>query len=228
MDGHNRYKICKAHKIAFETVQRELTDRDAVKAQAQQRMLAGRGDPKEKLPEGQTARRQSRDELGAMAGVSGKTYEHAAQVLDEAPAPIANAMLKGELSISAAHKLTKMPAELQTKIAERIEGGESPKKVVSEVKTHARKSKAEQAKADAEYANVPPNTEMLQPPIDEQSAPELSITPENEEGTGATVEPTPLSTQPTNTSQFLTDEVCVKDSYENYEEEESYATEDTG
>ena len=41
---------------------------DAVKAQAEQRMLAGKADPKVILPEGQKSRKQSRDELGTLAG----------------------------------------------------------------------------------------------------------------------------------------------------------------
>ena len=52
---------------------RENFAEDAIKAQAEQRMLAGKADPVEKFPQGT----KSRDELGAMAGVSGKTYEHA-------------------------------------------------------------------------------------------------------------------------------------------------------
>ena len=40
---------------------------EAVKAQAEQRMLAGKADPKVILPEGQKSRKQSRDELGTLA-----------------------------------------------------------------------------------------------------------------------------------------------------------------
>lgn len=47
----------------------------AVKAQAEQRMLAGKADPMVNLSKG-----TSRDTLGAMAGVSGKTYEHTDKV----------------------------------------------------------------------------------------------------------------------------------------------------
>ncbi len=82
IDGHHRFKICKKHKIAFQTVQKEFASRDevilwmiqnqlgrrnlsefqrieivrkyeeAVKAHAEQRMLAGKADPKVNLPEG--------------------------------------------------------------------------------------------------------------------------------------------------------------------------------
>ena len=34
------------------------------------------------------------DELGAMAGVSGKTYEHAAAVIESAPAPVVDAAIR--------------------------------------------------------------------------------------------------------------------------------------
>lgn len=75
IDGHHRYKICKAHNIDFHTIQMEFSSKDdvilwmiqnqlgrrnlsdlqrveivrkyeeAVKAQAEQRMLAGKADP---------------------------------------------------------------------------------------------------------------------------------------------------------------------------------------
>ena len=71
---------------------------DAVKAQAEQRMLAGKTDPMEKFPQGTT-----RDTLGAMAGVSGKTYEHATAVLDEAPDEVIEAVRNGDISINKAY-----------------------------------------------------------------------------------------------------------------------------
>ena len=137
IDGHNRYRICKEHSIAFQTVQRDFADRDAVKlwimqnqlsrrnlndfqrieivrkcedavkAQAEQRMLAGKSDPKEKLPEGQKSGKQSRDTLGAMAGVSGKTYEHATAVLDNAPEEVIQAVRNGDISINKAYQHVK-------------------------------------------------------------------------------------------------------------------------
>ena len=74
------------------------------------------------------------EELGAMAGVSHKTYEHAVAVLDKAPASVVEATRKKELSINAAYEVTKLPAEKQTEISERIEKGETPRRVVAEVK----------------------------------------------------------------------------------------------
>ena len=160
VDGHNRYRICRAHKIPYRIERKEFTGRnavqlwmlrnqlarrnltdlqrieivrkceDAVKAQAEKRMLAGKADPMEKYPKGRT----SRDELGAMAGVSGKTYEHATTVLDNAPASVIEATRKSELSINTAYEVTKLPKDKQTEISERIEKGENPRKAVAEVK----------------------------------------------------------------------------------------------
>lgn len=58
---------------------------NAVKAQAEKRMLAGKSAPMEKFPQG-----TSRDTLGEMAGVSGKTYEHATTIIDKAPEAVTN------------------------------------------------------------------------------------------------------------------------------------------
>ena len=109
---------------------RENFAEDAIKAQAEQRMLAGKADPVEKFPQGT----KSRDKLGAMAGVSGKTYEHATAVLDNAPTPVVEATRKKKLSINAAYEVTKLPEEKQTEISERIEQGEKPREVVADVK----------------------------------------------------------------------------------------------
>lgn len=160
IDGHNRYEICTRHNIPFETTEmffpsrddvklwmmknqlsrRNLNDmqriaivrkcEDAVKSKAYERMNAGIANPQEKFPEG----KQARDELGSMAGVSGKTYEHAVTVLETAPAPIVEATMQDALSIHAAYQVTKMEPEEQEEIAQRIEQGETPKEVVAEVR----------------------------------------------------------------------------------------------
>ena len=159
VDGHNRYKICTAHGVPYDVVQKEFTDRNevllwmlhnqlgrrnlndfqrvemvrkcekAVKAQAEQRMLAGKSAPMEKFPQG-----TARDELGAMAGVSGKTYEHATAVLDEAPQEIIEATRNNELSINAAYEVTKLSEEKQQEVSNRIAQGEKPKDVVADVR----------------------------------------------------------------------------------------------
>lgn len=56
----------------------------------------------EKLPGG-----DSRDELGAMAGVSGKTYEHAVEVINKAPEEVKQACRNGDISINKAYKKVK-------------------------------------------------------------------------------------------------------------------------
>ena len=120
VDGHNRYEICTRHEIPFETVQRYFASRDDAKLWMMQNQLARRNlgdmqrvaivrkcedavrakakerqgtrtdvsDILEKFPES-----TSRDELGAMAGVSGKTYEHAVTVLETAPASVVDAAM---------------------------------------------------------------------------------------------------------------------------------------
>ena len=111
---------------------------DAVKAQAKERQVArliqNENTVRENLPEREQEGKRATDELGAMAGVSRKTYEHATEVLDKAPEPIVEAARNKELSINAAYEVTQMPQEQQDEIAERIEQGEKPKAVVNEVK----------------------------------------------------------------------------------------------
>ena len=99
------------------------------------------------MPEREQEGKRATDELGAMAGVSRKTYEHATEVLDKAPEPIVEAARNKELSINAAYEVTQMPQEQQDEIAERIEQGEKPKAVVNEVKkrkTHEAKDEGSQ------------------------------------------------------------------------------------
>ena len=121
---------------------------EAVKAQAEQRMLAGKADPKVNLPEGQKSRKQSRDELGTLAGVSGSTYEHATKVIDHAPTTIVNAARNNQISIHAAYEITKLPVPQQSEIAQRIEQGEPAKSVISEVRSRNRKPKTDTTTAN--------------------------------------------------------------------------------
>ena len=148
VDGHNRYHICTKHNIPYTTVSKEFDDRNAamlwmmnnqlsrrnlndfqrveivrkcesaVKAQAEQRMLAGKVDPSVTLHKGRAT-----DELGAMAGVSGSTYEHATAVLDKAPEEVIQAVRKGDISINKAYtdmKKAEHKAERQEAIAEQL------------------------------------------------------------------------------------------------------------
>ena len=163
VDGHNRYRICTKHGITYRTQQMVFTSRDeaklwmlrnqlsrrnlndfqrvemvrkceaAVKAQAKERQ-GTRTDIQEIFPECE----QSRDTLGAMAGVSGKTYEHATAILDKAPEEVVQATRKNELSINAAYQVTKLPQEQQQEVSRRISQGENARKVVAEVKQQKR------------------------------------------------------------------------------------------
>ena len=112
----------------------------AVKAQAEKRMTQGVNQytksPVVNLPPTSTPMK-SRDTLGAMARVSGKTYEHAVTVIDKAPEAVVDAVRKDELSINAGYEVTKMQPEEQKEISERIEHGEKAKNVVAEVRAKA-------------------------------------------------------------------------------------------
>ena len=168
VDGHNRYEICTRHNIPFKTVQMGFAGRDEAKLWMMQNQLARRNlndfqrsemvhkcedTVKAKAKEEQKRKSASvmekfpkqkefvsRDELGAMAGVSGKTYEHAIEVLEKAPEPIVNATRNNDLSINMAHQVTKLEPEQQQEIAQRIEhieeepkGTNTPKAIVQEV-----------------------------------------------------------------------------------------------
>ena len=142
---------------------------EAVKAQAKLRQQGGQGGIllREKLPEAKLGKRAT-DELGELAGVSRKTYEHATAVLDKAPEPVIEATRNKELSINAAYAVTKMPEEQQAEISKRIEQGESAKAVVSEVQSRA-KSEPETEKPDKIEETrkiIVPQKEIVQPKID--------------------------------------------------------------
>lgn len=115
---------------------------DAVKAKAKERLHFSEGRGKkgvEKFPQVFDTGK-SRDELGKMAGTSGKTYEHAVTVLEKAPEPVVQATRQNEISINSAYQVTKLEPEEQQEIAERIQniGNEpketsTPKAIVQEV-----------------------------------------------------------------------------------------------
>lgn len=164
IDGHNRFEICTRHNIPFEITEmffpsrddvklwmlknqlsrRNLNDmqriaivrkcEDAVKAKAAERLSPGINQYTDRSVVKLPPTSKARDELGAMAGVSGSTYERAVTVLETAPAPIVEATMQDALSIHAAYQVTKMEPEQQEEIALRIEQGETPKEVVSEVR----------------------------------------------------------------------------------------------
>ena len=152
IDGHNRYKICTEHNIAYMTVNKEFEDRNAamlwmmnnqlgrrnlndfqrveivrkcegaVKAKAKERQGI-RHDLEDNIVENLPPSSKSRDELGAMAGVSGKTYEHATAILDKAPEEVIQAVRKGDMSINKAYtdmKKAERKAERQAVITEQL------------------------------------------------------------------------------------------------------------
>lgn len=161
IDGHNRYKICSEHDIPFSIIERDFTDRDsamlwiiqnqlsrrnlndfqrvemvskcedAVKAQAEKRQKSTRFGGGGNFT---TTGGKSRDTLGDMAGVSGKTYERATDIIDKAPENVVNAVRKDELSINAGYEITKMQPEQQQEISDRIEQGEKAKDVFKDVR----------------------------------------------------------------------------------------------
>lgn len=165
VDGHNRYKICMEHEISYEIVSKDFEDRNAAMLWMMNNQLSRRNlndfqrveivrkcenAVRAKAKERQEATRfgsgggnfattveKSRDTLGAMAKVSGKTYEHATAIIDKAPEAVTNAVRKNELSINAGYEVTKMNPEQQNEVSQRISKGEKPKDVVAEVRSRS-------------------------------------------------------------------------------------------
>ncbi|MBQ3455623.1 MAG: hypothetical protein IJG36_04240 [Synergistaceae bacterium] len=161
VDGHNRYKICQAHGIPFSTkskdfrtreeamlwmmqnqlARRNLTDfqrveivrryEEAVRAKSEERQKGTRFGGGGKIT---TTAGKSRDTLGALAGVSGRTYEHATAIIDNAPEAVKEAVRTQAVSINAGYEVTKLPPETQAEISRRIREGEPPRKVVAEAR----------------------------------------------------------------------------------------------
>lgn len=115
---------------------------NAIRAKARERQATSTGGTtpqlKVNLPEADKS--QSRDELGAMAGVSGSTYERATKALREAPKPVRQALLNEDISINKAHEVVKASPEIQAEIAYRLENIDqepeetnTPKKIVESV-----------------------------------------------------------------------------------------------
>ena len=170
VDGHNRYEICTSHNVPFQTAQKDFADRDDAKLWMMHNQLARRNlndfqrieithkcedAVRAKAAERQeqtrfggggkisTTSEKARDELGAMAGVSGKTYEHAVTVMQEAPEPVVNAARQNALSINAAYQVTRMEPEQQQEISRRIEHiyeepheTRTPKAIIQDVIQH--------------------------------------------------------------------------------------------
>ena len=106
----------------------------AVKAQARERKLSELQQNHDTVRENFPTRGRASDELGKLAAVSRKTYEHATAILDNAPEEIIQAARNQELSINSAYEVTKLPQEQQYEISLRIQQGEFPRKVLSDIK----------------------------------------------------------------------------------------------
>ena len=162
IDGHNRYKICKEHNIPFRTEIKDFESRQdvilwmfrnqlsrrnlndfqrievvrkyehTVRAQAKERQGTRTDIEGNILPK--SAGSDTRDILADMAGVGHSTYEHVITILDNAAEPVIQAVRKNELSINAGYMTTKLAPEQQAEISQRIENGENPAHVVSEVR----------------------------------------------------------------------------------------------
>lgn len=73
-------------------------------------------------------------ELAKIAGVSHDTIAKVEKIENEAPAPVISASRRNDISVNTAYQVTKMKPEEQHEISERIEHGEKPKEVITEVK----------------------------------------------------------------------------------------------
>lgn len=161
VDGHNRYSICTKHNIPFKTLEKDFKSRDEVRLYMLKNQLSRRNlsdldrielvskceeSIKAKAEERQkatqfggggnisTTKEKARDELGKMANVSGKTYEHGVTVLKEAPQAVIEATKQKKLTINTAYEVTKLEPQEQAEIAHRIEHSEEkPKAIIHEV-----------------------------------------------------------------------------------------------
>ena len=77
---------------------------------------------------------ETREEIAKIAGVSHDTIAKVEKIENQAPAPVVSASRRNDISVNTAYQVTKMKPEEQHEIAERIEQGERPKEVITEVK----------------------------------------------------------------------------------------------
>lgn len=134
VDGHNRYAICSAHGLPYQTVTRDfdsLSDvklwmirnqlsrrnltpfkrtelalqMEAVIAEQAKQQSGTRTDLLANLPTGSSI--NTRDEVARIAEVSSRNVDKVKHVLTDAPAPIVDKARTGEISIHAADQMTK-------------------------------------------------------------------------------------------------------------------------
>ena len=133
IDGHNRWKIsAKNSGIPFEVVQKSFKSREDAEEWILKNQLGRRNidkwarfDLSQRLEEIESARakerqirkpadsvveklppQKTRDAMGEMVGVSGKTYDKMKFIDEHAPDPIKQAARRGDLSINKAYQLT--------------------------------------------------------------------------------------------------------------------------
>jgi hypothetical protein len=144
IDGHNRYEICTANSMQFETVAREFAAREEViewiirnqfgrrNIDAYQRtklalrleeMIAARAKANQKggqggvlLPQNsaEASHVETREEIAKLAGVSRDTVDKVKQIEKKATPEVKASLAKGEISINKAHKTTKTPKQEDT------------------------------------------------------------------------------------------------------------------
>ena len=152
IDGHNRYEICTKHGIDFKTIQKEFDSEDdallwiidnqlakrnldkwgkldlaekkeeILARQAKQRMSDG-GKGKEIFPD---LKGQTRDKMGELIGVSGRTYDKMKTINNEAPPEIRAMARSGEISTDKAYLITKgitdkSPAQAKKELYEKAD-----------------------------------------------------------------------------------------------------------
>lgn len=106
---------------------------EAVKSQAKERQ-GMRNDLQtsgQNFPEVEQQIKRATDELGNMAGVSRKTYEHAVEVLDNAPEKVINSVRNGDISINKAYEQIKRSEKEAKREAVRQENSEKIKTLSS-------------------------------------------------------------------------------------------------
>ena len=120
-----RNQLSRRNLNDFQRIELVRRCEEAVKAQAKARQLSGlmqnESTVREKLPERENEGKRATEELGELAGVSRKTYEHATAVLDEAPEEVIEAVRNGDISINKAYsnmKKAKKKAERKKAIEE--------------------------------------------------------------------------------------------------------------
>lgn len=115
------------HRRHLDASQRALVGARAIglfREEANRRQRGGRGGKKlpVNLPE---ARGDSRDQVAAVVGVSGKSVSDAEKVLDVGAPELVAAVEQGKIAVSAAAKVANLPGHEQRAIVAKIDGGEA-------------------------------------------------------------------------------------------------------